>query len=69
MKNTALEREVNEILVNYTNLVGVTKGNIGGTSTIEIEYKEPSSHDSYMYKKSTDRDEDYNTLIGIVKIQ
>jgi hypothetical protein len=67
MKNNALDRELTEILSKSSNLVEVTKGNIGGVPTIEIEYKEPSSHDSYIYKKPIDRDSDFNEIIDIIK--
>ena len=66
MKSRQLESDLKTILKNTDNIKSVTKGDVSGAS-IEIEYKEPVSIDSFVYYKNlADRDIDYSDLMKLI---
>lgn len=73
MINKALAAEVKKMTpADRKNIAAVYKGNVGSTTTdvasIEIEYKEPKSIESYMYyERFNDRDADYEKLEAALK--
>jgi len=60
-KNVVLQRELKDLL---TSAVNLERGELGGYS-IEIETKDPISHESFLYQGRTaeiDRDHDFKIL-------
>jgi len=67
MKNTSLKNEIKRLIANGANITKVEKGAIGGVS-IEIEYKEPLSYDSFVYYENVaNRDADFDELKAELK--
>jgi hypothetical protein len=65
-KNTVLQRELKMLL---SSMVNVERGGLGGHS-IEIETKDPISHESFLYQGRTaemDRDHDLKILEELFK--
>lgn len=65
--NTSLKRDINTILSELDNVNGIKKGTVSGYS-IEIEYKEPSAVNSFIYyDNKSARDKDLKELTSIIK--
>jgi hypothetical protein len=65
MKNTALNKELTQIISN-PNLISINKGGVSGAS-IEVNYETPPTFDSFVYySKTKERDADYEELIKLV---
>jgi hypothetical protein len=65
-RNAVLQRELKDLL---TSAVNVERGELGGYS-IEIETKDPISHESFLYQGRTaeiDRDHDFRILEELFK--
>ena len=65
--NSALKKDLKELISNPNNITTIKKGDISGNS-IEIEFKEPISFSSYVYyDNETNRDKDLTELETLLK--
>ncbi len=68
MKSNQLQRDLKTITENKAKIKKISKGDVSGAS-IEIEYSEPASVDSYVYyTNAADRDADYVELNGLILV-
>ncbi len=66
MKNIALKNDLKGILANPANIKNVGKSEIGDAS-LDVEYKEPISFDTYTYPNVSERDADLIELQELIK--
>jgi len=64
MNSVILKRDLDNILSNHNNVI-VTTGIVGGSS-IEIEFVEQQSFESYPYNSMASRDNDLNELVTLL---